>query len=265
MKLLKKMLSCLGCMVFLYALFAGVTVRGAAGTDYILEDGDKRPMPQAYTYAHTISVAAITGKNMSSPQDLFVAPSGELYIADTENNRVVVLNPDGSLKKEITEAGEKKLAKPQGIFVDNEGHLFIADSANARIVHMSASYQYIEEFGKPETNYFSSISLYSPAKIIFSESTGFLYTIMGKELITLDAKNDFKGYFGANKMKFSFKNLFIRLFASEEQKRRIRKSEPVSISNIHLENNLIYAVCAGGKDNIKIISQHRWYLKGEII
>ena len=247
----------------LVALFLGFWVLGSTVcaasvkqfTNYVLDnDGNRLPIPEAYTSVAAISVLNSTGRDFNSPQDLFVSKDGAIFVADTGNNRVLKLDDKGNLLMEITNAGGKPLSKPQGVFVDELGHIFIADSANARIVHLSATGSFIEEFGKPQTNYLTSIDLYSPTKVFFSDSTGYLYTIMGKELLTLDAENEFKGYFAANKLEFSLKNLLIRRFATQEQKKRMNKPEPVSLNNVHYQNNRIYAVSAGTKDNIRVIN-----------
>ena len=231
-----------------------VAASAAVTTDYVLDDGEKRPIPRPYVPVRTLSVTASTGRSLNAPQDLFLAPSGDLVVADTGNNRVLVLSPSGEVKREITEAGGLPLSKPQGVFVDELGHLFIADSSNARIVHLSPDGTFIEAFGKPETGYLTSIDLYTPTKVLFSASTGYLYTIMGKELLTLNANNEFKGYFAANQLGFSLKNRLIQMFATEEQKKRLRKPEPVSFQNIHYQDGRIYAVSAGGKDNVRVIN-----------
>ena len=53
---------------------------------------------------------------------------------------------------------------------------------------------------------------------------------------------------------FSLKNRLIQMFATEEQKKRLRKPEPVSFQNIHYQDGRIYAVSAGGKDNVRVIN-----------
>ena len=108
-----------------------VAASAAVTTDYVLDDGEKRPIPRPYVPVRTLSVTASTGRSLNAPQDLFLAPSGDLVVADTGNNRVLVLSPSGEVKREITEAGGLPLSKPQGVFVDELGHLFIADSSNA--------------------------------------------------------------------------------------------------------------------------------------
>ena len=77
-----------------------VAASAAVTTDYVLDDGEKRPIPRPYVPVRTLSVTASTGRSLNAPQDLFLAPSGDLVVADTGNNRVLVLSPSGEVKRE---------------------------------------------------------------------------------------------------------------------------------------------------------------------
>ena len=86
------------------------------------------------------------GENLGafvSPQDLFVAPNGDIFVADTNNNRIVVLDNDmKSVINVITgfdNAGlPDQFNKPTGLAVTEDGMLYIADSMNRRIVVLNA-------------------------------------------------------------------------------------------------------------------------------
>lgn len=53
-----------------------VAASAAVTTDYVLDDGEKRPIPRPYVPVRTLSVTASTGRSLNAPQDLFLAPSG---------------------------------------------------------------------------------------------------------------------------------------------------------------------------------------------
>jgi DNA-binding beta-propeller fold protein YncE len=83
------------------------------------------------------------------PEALAVAPSGNVYVADTRNNRVVELSPDGSV---ITEWGAKAnvaghLRSPAGIAVDAAGRVYVADSEDDRIAVFEADGRFLEKWG----------------------------------------------------------------------------------------------------------------------
>jgi len=73
------------------------------------------------------------------PQDLCVAPDGGIYVADTNNHRIVVLDSTmTSVLNVITgfdNAGlQDQFNKPTGVAVAENGDVYIADSMNHRVV-----------------------------------------------------------------------------------------------------------------------------------
>lgn len=77
------------------------------------------------------------------PQDLCVAPDGTIYLADTNNHRIVVL--DASMTtvlnviKDFDNAGSAdEFNKPTGVAVTENGDVYIADSQNHRVVILHA-------------------------------------------------------------------------------------------------------------------------------
>lgn len=85
---------------------------------------------------------------LNNPRDIEFGPDGRLYVADTENHRVRVIDleagtidtfagkgqgnaADGLLAAEI------ELDRPFGIAFDQDGHLYIADTYNSRILKVA--------------------------------------------------------------------------------------------------------------------------------
>ncbi len=98
---------------------------------------------QAFAAAPAVVVDAqqTLGSGFSDPQGIAVAPNGTVYVADTQNNQIVMLTPhlpgtSGSAPLTIG-----KLYSPQGLAVDAAGDLFIGDNppAGARILEVVAS------------------------------------------------------------------------------------------------------------------------------
>lgn len=73
-----------------------------------------------------------------NPQGLVVDSSGRVFVADTGNNRIVVLGFDGTSFSYLTQytAG---LSGPTGLAVDAANNLYIADTLNNRIVVLDAA------------------------------------------------------------------------------------------------------------------------------
>jgi DNA-binding beta-propeller fold protein YncE len=70
-------------------------------------------------------------------EDLDVAPNGDVFVADTNNDRIQIL-PNGT--STFTILGGEALLKPQGVALSTNGaNVFVADTGNNRIVKLDAS------------------------------------------------------------------------------------------------------------------------------
>ncbi len=90
-----------------------------------------------------------TGAELHSPQGVAVDGAGDVFIADTGNNRVVEVLPNGQLrdfagtgKAGYSGDGRKatlaELAEPAGVAVDAKGNVYIADTSNNVIRRVDA-------------------------------------------------------------------------------------------------------------------------------
>ena len=249
------------CMTLLI-LFAAVPSRvwaidKSVETSYTFDEthgGRKKvPLPRTYEYAGIIS-GSIGEIPFSAPQDLFIAPDGYIYVADTGNNRVVKLAKDGRLMAEFKNESGGGLNVPKGVFVDKEGFVFIADSQNSRVVKLGADGIQVAEYTLPESDLLRSVSFYEPTKIAVSD-TGFLYIVMGKDFMTVSGENEFAGFVGAEEVGFSFVNMLVRMFASAEQKKKLDKVQPPKYNNFTIgPDGLVYAVTYGLTNQVRKIT-----------
>lgn len=95
----------------------------------------------------------------NTPTGLFVTEDGLIYICDTENGRIVVLNPDGTLNTVYTRPDTKLLAddviyKPTRVVVDSAKRIFvISDNVNLGIIELDKNGQFVGFFGAIEVQY----------------------------------------------------------------------------------------------------------------
>jgi sugar lactone lactonase YvrE len=86
----------------------------------------------AETTAHLIRAESIIGNGLDHPSGIAVDKSGNLYIADTGNGRVLKETlSGGNYTQSIVVSG---LSQPEGIAVDGSGNLYIADTGNNRVL-----------------------------------------------------------------------------------------------------------------------------------
>jgi sugar lactone lactonase YvrE len=87
----------------------------------------------------------------NSPQGIAVDGSGNVYVADRDNNRVQVFSSTGTFVRAWGTAGsgDGQLYTPQGIAVDSIGNVYVADSINNRIQVFSNSGSFLKKWGAP--------------------------------------------------------------------------------------------------------------------
>jgi sugar lactone lactonase YvrE len=93
------------------------------------------------TFAGSVSTVGVTSAftqiNLPIvPSGLAVDGTGDVFIADTGNNRVLELSPSGTITPIAPAAG---LNKPKGVEVDGAGDVFIADTGKNRVLEVSPS------------------------------------------------------------------------------------------------------------------------------
>jgi hypothetical protein len=93
----------------------------------------------------------------NDPCGVYVDPSKKLYIADTQNNRIVILDETGMVLStwgtQGTEPGQ--FNQPRSIAVDHFGNFWVLDSGNSRVEIFSAGGQYNATFGSFGTGDYS--------------------------------------------------------------------------------------------------------------
>ena len=211
-------------------------------SDYIYYKDDDIfvPVPRAYESVSIIRYVGEEYGDFHEAQDLFIDSHDMLYLADTNNNRILKLTPDGEVVQ-VFLGDERGFNRPHGLFVDPFGDIFVADTENSRVVHLDGEGRFIEEFGEPRSGILGEYFTYYPSKISLSP-TGLMYVIKGKSILTLDSYNNFRGYLGQSRIGFNFDSWLISMVATQEQKERIRNRSAPPFTNMYVDGDgIIYA------------------------
>lgn len=192
--------------------------------------------------------------SLSGPKDLQITDDGSIYVADSGNNRIVELRPDGSLKRMI-EVPDSPLNNPEGVHVDGTGNLYIADTGNHRIVLLDRDGRFVREIKKPDSKFIPDTYKFDPIKLVV-DKRGFLYiaTLGGYQgLLMLDPDGQFQGFFGANLAQLSFADQLKRKFYSRDMMANEISKLPGSVTSIAIDHDgFIYTVTAGDIDNHQV-------------
>lgn len=253
-KFINKLTALFACLILFIPFMNGMKERAYADMPYSTYSYDywKEPIrePQAFLYTGSFN-GKDSGKAMGTPDDMFVTDE-YIYIADTDNSRILILRTkDGSYASEISKCScdEDILVKPRGVFVTEEGHIYVADfgtgSKDGRIVEFDETFNYLREFGRPQSELIGDSTFYQPTKVVVDKA-GRIYVIaygINMGLIEFNLNGEFQGFIGAtdvsvNYMTYIWKNYF----STDEQKKRMMTIVPTEYSNIFLdEKNFIYA------------------------
>ena len=87
-------------------------------------------------------------RRFSWPAGIDIDPYGNVYVADTENNRVQVFDSDGGFRMLISGSAAGALKGPEGIALGPEGRIFVADTDNHQIQVFDASGAFIALWGQ---------------------------------------------------------------------------------------------------------------------
>lgn len=90
------------------------------------------------TLAGNVQLVA-TGFNQ--PKGIAVGPDNRIYVADTGNQRVVVLSPEGEIVGQLS--GTEPFVEPFDLVVNQAGEIFVLDPATEQISHFSADGSYV--------------------------------------------------------------------------------------------------------------------------
>ncbi len=99
----------------------------------------------------------------------------EIWVVETGNHRIKILDEKGDLKKTIGERGNKKgqFNFPTHLWIDEQGNVYIVDALNFRIQVFNKNADFLTMFGETgdSPGYFSSI------KGISTDSYGHIYIV----------------------------------------------------------------------------------------
>ena len=240
------------CISVLAAILFSLSVSAVPDMNFVIEDGEHIKTPICYSCTQTISGLGDSGETFVDASDLYIDDNDNIFIADTVNNRILKLDKDGNYVREYTNGG--KLSGPKSVYVTENGDLFVSDTKNEQIVHLDSNDNLVETFHKPDSELLSNIVDFAVEKIAISQQ-GMIYLVHAQQFMMIDAKNEFKGFVGANKVAFNIKEFFIRTFGSEIQKKKMVTQQASTYNSFHIgDNGLIYAVANDKKDQIRILN-----------
>ncbi len=90
-----------------------------------------------------------TPGDFSKPTGVAVDAEGNLYVADTMNNRIEIFDADGQFISTFGKEGDGPgyFARPKGVAIDGDGHIWVADGMQDRVQVFNKEGQLLIAFG----------------------------------------------------------------------------------------------------------------------
>ena len=261
---MKKFISVL-CLLFVLLMMVTVIPVGAEKpyqTYTYSIDGEALYSPNAYEPLNSYEPAEV-GLDLSflRASDMVTDEAGNVYIADSGNNRIVVLDKYFNLKYEIEgfvndQQINDSFNNPKGLFVTNDhginedgttkypGKLYVCDTDNARIVTFSLDGSFDGIIEEPESELFAEDHVYRPIAMAVDNYDRLF--VIGSEtnegVIVMTNTGEFTGFIGAQQSVTSIWQQIWKRFQTKEQREKSLAVVSYPYNNIAInDRGFIYA------------------------
>ncbi|MBQ3012770.1 MAG: YIP1 family protein [Clostridia bacterium] len=252
MKNTARILCAIFAIVMIVSCFAiGASASAAYQTYTYSIDGYALYSPDAYVASEVID-SAYMGLDVaiSSPNDLFADSKGNIYIADTDNNRIVCLDRYYKLKFTIStfvngQGVSDALLAPQGLYVTDD-KIWVCDTGKSRIVVFDIDGNFDRVIYAPSSALFTDSSLAFTPIAMAVDQYNRLFIVSSSTtdgIIVMTEEGEFTGYIGAQAVSLGIWEIIWRRFRTEEQKSVSVEYVSVIYENIAIdEDGFIYIV-----------------------
>jgi len=206
-------------------------------------DGSIIQTQQAYEVMAILSMPEI-----GRPEDMFIDGNNNLYIADSANGYILVLDGDRNMARVV---GSDYLSRPTGVAVNEHGDVFVADTEH--VFQFTADGRLVNRFGRPDDDIFGSTAPFLPRKLAL-DFRGNIYIVgeaANNGLIVLTQDGEFFGYFGANLASLTFFQTLQNLFTPKENRRFLNLPTPPTNLAIDDRGNVHTVTSGFGDESIQ--------------
>ena len=270
MKKLKFAVLLVLCAVMLFPLFTvGASASSAYQTYTYSIDGKALYSPDAYSASKTVGSADLAFASfypnasadslkkltkLDNPGDMVTDSEKKVYIADSGNNRIVVLSRylelDYIISDFINDKGNPdSFTNPQGVFVvnpkdGNNGEIWVCDTDHNRLVVFDrVTFEFKKIIDQPQSQLFDSDAVYKPVAMAIDQY-GRIYVVSSttyQGIIVMDSEGEFVGFIGAQAVTISAWQILWRKLQTDEQKKVSAKLISTEYNNISItEDGFVY-------------------------
>lgn len=266
MKKIKVIAILLLCMILLVPTFARAEDSEVPYQTYTYDRwSNPTPTPNAYLPTRSIGGAQLGCGNFNGAQDLFYSEARhELYVVDSGNARVLVLDEDFRLLREITGFNGDEafvFSNPQGVFVQDDGRIYLCDMGRQQVAEADADGNLIRVLPTPSSPLLPENFNYLPTKVVVDGNDRIYILSRGvyQGLIYLEPDGTFIKFFGANEVEMTLGRQVQKLWKSilsDAAAASMQSFNPIEYSNLFLNGEgYIFATAAGSENGARVLTQ----------
>ena len=184
-----------------------------------------------------------------TPQDMCQAPNGDIYIADSGNNRIVVLDP--AMKKVVkviktfdNNGKEDKFNTPYGVCVSEREWVYVADFKNKRVVVLDENDNLVQIIANPQSESLEDNFVFNPLKVTvdYADRVYVIAQNMFEGIMVFESNGQFTNFFGTINVEISAWDKFWKRIATKEERSNQRLFIPTEFTGIDIDpEGFVYA------------------------
>jgi len=203
--------------------------------------GDYVPTPAAYVPVLSVGGRDFGIGDFTTPQDISSDLYGNIYVADTGNNRIVKFDRNIELvwviDSFLRDGQPDSFNSPNGIFVSEDMLIHIADTESRRIITLDQEGNFVREIGPPEFGDLDEAVDFRPLKVLVDRGgrvfVSALHVVEG--MMTFNSDGDFMGYYGTIRVFFNPIDMLWRFLSTQEQRARQAMFIPTEFAGMDID------------------------------
>jgi len=205
--------------------------------------------PAAYVPDGAISGVSLGQGAFLNPQDICVAPDGDLYIADTGHNRILVVDGvtcqvEKVIVSFVRDGVEDTFNAPTGVCVSENNQLYIADRENKRIVVLELDGTFVKTVQDPQSDVLGADFVFKPLKVSvdYADRVYCIAQNMFQGIMVFETDGSFSGFFGTINVSLSLWEKFWKKVATKEERENQTLYIATEFTGIDIdESGFVYA------------------------
>jgi DNA-binding beta-propeller fold protein YncE len=197
--------------------------------------------PAAYVPGESISGVNLGIGAFSDPQGMYVGDDGAVYIADTGNSRIVVLEPDLHTVRRVIDSFYldgvlDTFDKPRGVSTAIDGYIYVADTENRRVIALDGD-TVVRVISNPQSEMLEDNFDFVPLKVTV-DFAGRVFVIarnMFQGIMTFNQEGEFVGFYGTINVTITLWQRFWRAISTQEQRARQQLFIPTEFTGLDVD------------------------------